>query len=339
MMKINVIFPVVCVLRRFEQKRDRKSSFSWHGHAGGYLPVSPKGGSTAQSHPQQTGPACLPDCCPPGVHVGGHLMDQTVAGMKLAFWFTKCFITVTFLFQRMEWKIASKIIKTCWLACSIWHMTMNTFLEVTPCVCCCCVGRSHDLSSHFGPLSLHLHSFQVNGTIKAAMQNATDDTIYMHILHVVQLHHSPSFWRKRYTTVPVTATIFTVAGAWGINEISKIYNKSTSFCLGLLGKVSSTYIFLVVHCGLMKWHGDTSLWLFISHISGLEDKHRHRFSAFWLRSKCSICSYQLNIWYDPQWGSLILNWFLNLGEDTGACSDFPTGWPGIAVPPGSAHSL
>ena len=23
----------------------------------------------------------------------------------------------------------------------------------------------------------------------------------------------------------------------------------------------------------------------------------HRFSAFWLRSKCSICSYQLNIWY------------------------------------------
>ena len=23
----------------------------------------------------------------------------------------------------------------------------------------------------------------------------------------------------------------------------------------------------------------------------------YRFSAFWLRSKCSICSYQLNIWY------------------------------------------
>ena len=64
----------------------------------------------------------------------------------------------------------------------------------------------------------------------------------------------------------------------------------------------------------------------------------HRFSAFWLRSKCSICSYQLNIWYDPHWGSTILNWFLNQGEDTGACSDFPTGWPGIAVPPGSAHS-
>ena len=25
---------------------------------------------------------------------------------------------------------------------------------------------------------------------------------------------------------------------------------------------------------------------------------RYRFSAFWLRSKCSICSYQLNIWYE-----------------------------------------
>ena len=65
---------------------------------------------------------------------------------------------------------------------------------------------------------------------------------------------------------------------------------------------------------------------------------RHRFSAFWLRSKCSICSYQLNIWYVPHWGTSILNWFLELGEDAGACSDFSTGWPGIAVPPGSAHS-
>ena len=36
----------------------------------------------------------------------------------------------------------------------------------------------------------------------------------------------------------------------------------------------------------------------------------HRFSAFWLRSKCSICSYQLNIWYDGHVPSSILNWFL-----------------------------
>ena len=63
----------------------------------------------------------------------------------------------------------------------------------------------------------------------------------------------------------------------------------------------------------------------------------YRFSAFWLRSKCSICSYQLNIWYAPYPGASILNWFLNLGEVSGACSTFATGWPGIAVPPGSAH--
>ena len=36
----------------------------------------------------------------------------------------------------------------------------------------------------------------------------------------------------------------------------------------------------------------------------------HRFSAFWLRSKCSICSYQLNIWYEGHVPSSILNWFL-----------------------------
>ena len=36
----------------------------------------------------------------------------------------------------------------------------------------------------------------------------------------------------------------------------------------------------------------------------------HRFSAFWLRSKCSICSYQLNIWYEDHVSSSILNLFL-----------------------------
>ena len=32
----------------------------------------------------------------------------------------------------------------------------------------------------------------------------------------------------------------------------------------------------------------------------------YRFSAFWLRSKCSICSYQLNIWYEGHVPSSIL---------------------------------
>ena len=36
----------------------------------------------------------------------------------------------------------------------------------------------------------------------------------------------------------------------------------------------------------------------------------YRFSAFWLRSKCSICSYQLNIWYEGHRPSSILNSFL-----------------------------
>ena len=36
----------------------------------------------------------------------------------------------------------------------------------------------------------------------------------------------------------------------------------------------------------------------------------YRFSAFWLRSKCSIWSYQLNIWYGSHVLPSILNWFL-----------------------------
>ena len=41
---------------------------------------------------------------------------------------------------------------------------------------------------------------------------------------------------------------------------------------------------------------------------------QHRFSAFWLRSRCSICSYQLNIWYGGHVPPSILNWFLQGDE-------------------------
>jgi len=68
-----------------------------------------------------------------------------------------------------------------------------------------------------------------------------------------------------------------------------------------------------------------------------DGKCRHRFSAFWLRSKCSICSYQLNIWYVLHRRTRILNWFLENDGMLGACSTSVTGWPGIAVPPGPAH--
>ena len=99
---------------------------------------------------------------------------------------------------------------------------------------------------------------------------------------------------------------------------------------------------------VLHFMGHLSLWRTIPNLGRtrgsciqirLRGGARHRFSAFWLRSKCSICSYQLNIWYVPHRGTTILNWFLELGEVSGACSAFATGWPGIAVPPGPAHSL
>ena len=64
---------------------------------------------------------------------------------------------------------------------------------------------------------------------------------------------------------------------------------------------------------------------------------RYRFSAFWLRSKCSICSYQLNIWYEVHRTSSILNWFLDGDGVPVACYGSIKCWPCIAVPQGSAH--
>ena len=64
----------------------------------------------------------------------------------------------------------------------------------------------------------------------------------------------------------------------------------------------------------------------------------HRFSAFWLRSKCSICSYQLNIWYEVHRTSSILNWFLAGDEVSVACYGFVTCRPCIAVPQGFWHT-
>ena len=63
----------------------------------------------------------------------------------------------------------------------------------------------------------------------------------------------------------------------------------------------------------------------------------YRFSAFWLRSKCSICSYQLNIWYEDHVSSSILNLFLQGDGMSGACSGSIKSWPSIAVPLGLAH--
>ena len=64
----------------------------------------------------------------------------------------------------------------------------------------------------------------------------------------------------------------------------------------------------------------------------------YRFSAFWLRSKCSICSYQLNIWYGLHCRSRILNWFLTDWASGWACSPGPAGRHGIALHPWVASS-
>lgn len=53
--------------------------------------------------------------------------------------------------------------------------------------------------------------------------------------------------------------------------------------------------------------------------------------------KCSICSYQLNIWYAAHWAAHILNWFLELGCGKEACLVPATGCLGIALPPSAAH--
>ena len=65
---------------------------------------------------------------------------------------------------------------------------------------------------------------------------------------------------------------------------------------------------------------------------------RYRFLAFWLRSKCSICSYQLNIWYEVHRTSSILNLFLTGDEVSVACYGFVTCRPCIAVPQGFWHT-
>ena len=93
-------------------------------------------------------------------------------------------------------------------------------------------------------------------------------------------------------------------------------------------------------CGLMVefWRAKTS---FLTR-AGIQNVSlniiSYRFSAFWLRSKCSICSYQLNIWYEGHRPSSILNWFLAGDEVSVACYGFVACRPCIAVPQGFWHT-
>ena len=54
--------------------------------------------------------------------------------------------------------------------------------------------------------------------------------------------------------------------------------------------------------------------------------------------KCSICSSQFNTWDAQHCWALVLIVCLNRGRRFKACFVAPTGCPGIAVPPGSAHT-
>ena len=65
----------------------------------------------------------------------------------------------------------------------------------------------------------------------------------------------------------------------------------------------------------------------------------YRFSAFWLRSKCSICSFQFNRQNVVHWITLWLNVFLNLDKEIHACMAFVTRRPRIAVLRGTAHTI
>ena len=102
--------------------------------------------------------------------------------------------------------------------------------------------------------------------------------------------------------------------------VCKGFQKSLS---GILGHGNRVWATLGVLCNVEWWGRNRG--------RGEAQSLRHRFSAFWLRSKCSICSYQLNIWYVAHWVTTILNWFLKLGEVAGACSALTTGRPGIAL--------
>ena len=70
----------------------------------------------------------------------------------------------------------------------------------------------------------------------------------------------------------------------------RTYQKNVDFCLNTPNRQNWYF----AHCHVHLW----------------QTVSQYRFSTFWLRSKCSICSYQLNIWYGGHVPPSILNWFL-----------------------------
>ena len=71
-------------------------------------------------------------------------------------------------------------------------------------------------------------------------------------------------------------------------------------------------------------------WIIFEKMTPKRARQKYRFSAFWLRSKCSICSYQLNLWYKSYLGFVEIYWFLGPWRVVRACSPPAAGRPGIA---------
>ena len=120
------------------------------------------------------------------------------------------------------------------------------------------------------------------------------------------------------------------------NIINKVVEVSEDALILYLINIS------LIHCRIWVWWYQSVICGHVfseNQVASDWSNTSYRFSAFWLWSKCSICSYQLNIWYDPHAGSTILNWFLDHGKVLGACSTFAADRPSIALPLGMVHEI
>ena len=76
-----------------------------------------------------------------------------------------------------------------------------------------------------------------------------------------------------------------------------------------------------------------------SHLLSTSQKILHPVSLLGLMAKikCSICSYQFNIWYAGHRPAHILIWFLAFGQGSGVHLTLTTGCLGIALQSSAAH--
>ena len=76
-----------------------------------------------------------------------------------------------------------------------------------------------------------------------------------------------------------------------------------------------------------------------SHLYSTSQKTLHPVSLLGLMAKikCSICSYQFNIWYAGHRPAHILIWFLAFGQGSGVYLTLTTGCLGIALQSSAAH--